>query len=148
MKQITEFRNEYYFLSNFYEVPVTYEGITYQSNESAFQAQKCMTENEKLQFVKLNASESKHLGRRVHLRPDWEEVKVNIMKDLVRAKFEQNPDLKDKLLATGDAYLIEGNNWGDKIWGQVNGQGRNLLGQILMEVREEIKERDSIQMER
>lgn len=41
-----------------------------------------------------------------------------------------------------------GNNWGDKIWGQVNGQGRNLLGQILMEVREEIKERDSIQMER
>ena len=59
----------------------------------------------KKQFTELNPSEAKKLGRRVKLRKDWEAVKVKIMEELVRAKFTQNPDLADKLLATGDAYL-------------------------------------------
>lgn len=58
------------------------------------------------------------------------------LEGIVLAKFEQNENLKEKLINTGDAYLEEGNDWGDKIWGTVNGNGSNLLGQILMRIRE------------
>lgn len=61
------------------------------------------------------------------------------MLSLVRGKF-QWPNLQEKLLATGDAYLEEGNTWGDRIWGTVDGQGENRLGQILMQVREEARQ--------
>lgn len=142
MNKINNFRNEYFFLSNFYDVPVTYDGITYQNNEAAFQAQKCLKYEDKIQFSNLNPSEAKHLGRKVSLRPDWEEVKRKFMKEIVFAKFTQHGFLKEKLLNTNDFYLEEGNTWGDKIWGTVNGQGQNLLGQILMEVREELKEKE------
>ena len=147
MNKINNFRNEYFFLSNFYDVPVTYDGITYQNNEAAFQAQKCLKYEDKIQFSNLNPSEAKHLGRKVSLRPDWEEVKRKFMKEIVFAKFTQHGFLKAKLLNTNDFYLEEGNTWGDKIWGTVNGQGQNLLGQILMEVREELKEKE-IEIER
>lgn len=137
---INSFRGDYYFLSNFYSAPVEYEGITYKNNEAAFQAQKTPSLSTKLHFASLNPSEAKKMGRKVILRKDWEDVKYQIMVDIVHAKFDQNPELKEKLIATGDEELIEGNNWGDKIWGQVNGEGRNLLGHILMNERDYLKE--------
>lgn len=137
--KVSSFRDEYFFLSNFYELPVTYEGLTYQNNEAAFQAQKCADPKEREAFINMNPSEAKRAGRRVQLRKDWEQIKVSVMAGIVRAKFEQNSDLADKLLATGDAYLEEGNDWGDRIWGTVNGQGANCLGIILMDTREQIK---------
>lgn len=140
MTIINSFRDDYYFLSNFYEAPVVYNGITYMNNEAAFQAQKSVNPEIQKKFSTLNSSEAKHFGRQISLRPDWEAVKIEHMKKIVRAKFEQHPELKNKLLATGDIYLEEGNTWGDRIWGTVNGQGANLLGKILMEVREEFKE--------
>ena len=142
MNKIDLFRDEYFFLSNFYEVPVTYDGITYQNNEAAFQAQKCKIFKDREAFANMNPAEAKKYGRKVSLRLDWERVKVGLMREIVYAKFEQNADLKEKLLQTGDAYLEEGNTWGDKIWGTVNGQGQNLLGQILMETRERFQQRD------
>ena len=63
------------------------------------------------------------------------------MLSLIRGKF-QWPDLQVKLLATGDAYLEEGNTWGDRIWGTVDGQGENRLGKILMQVRDEARQGD------
>lgn len=110
--------------------------MTYQNNEAAFQAQKCIEPKEREAFTKLNPSEAKKAGRSVNLRKDWEQVKVSVMADIVKAKFEQNIDLAKKLLDTGDAYLEEGNDWGDRIWGTVNGIGANHLGKILMDVRE------------
>ena len=139
MTSITEFRGKYYFLSNFYNASVTYDGLTYQNNEAAFQAQKCTTLTGKQRFTDLNPSEAKKLGRRVQLRTDWEQVKIQIMYEIVLAKFKQNPDLAALLLNTGEAHLEEGNTWGDKIWGTVNGVGANNLGKILMRVRSEIK---------
>lgn len=136
---INEFKGKYFYLSNFYEAPVTYDGITYGSNEAAFQAQKTISKDDRYAFAELNPSLSKKRGRHVKLRADWEEVKDGIMKDIVLAKFTQNENLKTKLLATNDEYLIEGNTWGDKYWGQVNGVGKNKLGHILMEVRDELK---------
>lgn len=135
MTKINSFRKEFYYLSNFYETPVTYNGLTYQNNEAAFQAQKTLDEKERMLFTKMNPSEAKHAGRRVTLRKDWEDVKIDIMCDIVEAKFRQNPDLAKKLLTTGDMYLEEGNTWGDRTWGTVNGQGANNLGRILMEIR-------------
>lgn len=138
MDKINSFKNEYYFLSNFYSIPVTYNGLTYQNSEAAFQAQKCLTDEEKVRFTTMNPSEAKRAGRRVSLRPDWEEIKVNEMSNIVYAKFTQNSELKQKLIQTGDAYLEEGNTWGDRIWGTVNGNGKNLLGKILMETRDKL----------
>ena len=87
----------------------------------------------------MNPSEAKRTGRKVKLRPDWEDVKINEMRNIVRAKFSQNPELAEKLIQTGDAHLEEGNTWGDRTWGTVNGSGQNLLGKILMEIRETLK---------
>lgn len=138
LAKINSFRDEYFFLSNFYEIPVNYNGLIYRNNEAAFQAQKCDDET-KLQFINLEPSKAKRLGRKVALRPDWENVKIGIMKEIAQAKFEQNPDIADKLIATGNAYLEEGNTWSDRTWGTVKGKGKNHLGIILMEVREELK---------
>lgn len=137
---IDSFKGKYFFLSNFYESPVIYEGITYLNNEAAFQAQKTLTNKERLAFTMLNPSQAKKLGRSVSLRPDWEDIKIDIMYNICKAKFTQNETLKTKLLKTGDATLIEGNTWGDKIWGQVNGVGENNLGKVLMRIREELKD--------
>lgn len=139
MNKINSFRDEYYFLSNFYECSVTYNGLTYKNNEAAFQAQKCINLKDREKFCDLRVSESKKLGRRVVLRKDWEDIKIKVMTDIVKAKFEQNEDLQKKLLATEDAYLEEGNTWGDRIWGTVNGVGANNLGEILMNVRKELQ---------
>lgn len=135
------FRDEYRFLSNFWDAPVTYKGLTYPNNEAAFQAQKCMTEEEKVQFTTLRSNEAKRLGRHVQLRPDWENVKLSIMEEIVRAKFTQNEDLKQLLLATGELQLEEGNTWHDLYWGvdAKTREGENNLGKILMKVRGELQ---------
>ena len=140
--KIDHFRGKYVFLSNFWEIPVTYQGLTYGSNEAAFQAQKCMTEEERLPFTEMRPAMSKKAGRRVQLRADWEDVKLSIMEDIVRAKFTQNEDLKQLLLATGDLVLEEGNTWHDTFWGVdvKTREGENHLGRILMRVRQELRE--------
>lgn len=137
---IDSFKGKYFFLSNFYESPVIYGGITYLNNEAAFQAQKTLNKKQRLKFAMLNPSQAKGMGRSISLRPDWEEIKINVMYEICKAKFTQNENLKRSLLNTGNAELIEGNNWGDKIWGQVNGIGENNLGKILMRIREELKD--------
>lgn len=138
-EHICSFREQYFFLSNFYPAQVEYDGVIYQSSEAAYQAQKCADKSDRLQFAGLDPSASKHLGNSILLCKDWEAVKVRVMKEIVTAKFMQNPELRELLLSTGDAYLEEGNDWGDRIWGTVDGVGQNLLGQILMQVRKECK---------
>lgn len=133
---IDSFRGEYLFLSNFYQSPITYNGITYGHSESAFQAQKCLERAD--EFVNISPLKAKRLGKQVPLREDWEQIKVGIMTDVLRTKFS-DPYLRDKLLATGNAHLEEGNDWGDTLWGTVNGVGQNLLGKILMQVRDECR---------
>ena len=86
----------------------------------------------------MNPSEAKKAGRKVILRSDWEIVKVDLMYKIVKAKFAQNIDLALKLAATNNEELVEGNTWGDKIWGKVNGEGQTLLGKILMDIRDNI----------
>ena len=139
-KDIDSFRGDYDFLSNFYEAVINYQGIQYLNNESAFQAQKCLDESEKIEFSCLSAAKAKRKGRQIALRPDWEQVKVPIMEEIVRAKFSQNPQLAAKLIATADRKIVEGNTWNDTFWGVdvATGKGENHLGEILMKIREEL----------
>jgi len=143
MNRIDCFRGAYGFLSNFYHAPVTWEGLTYLNSEAAFQAAKVLSDEERAAFLYLDPARAKRMGRRVTLRADWEQVKVGIMEEIVRAKFTQNPELGALLAATGDAQLVEGNTWGDTYWGvdSRNGKGSNHLGKILMKVRAELAEK-------
>ena len=134
---INEFRGKYYFLSNFYEAPVTWNGLTYLNNEAAFQSAKTFSDREC--FTNLDPSSAKKLGRKVQLRSDWENVKDDVMYEICKAKFSQNTELKKRLLSTGNENLEEGNTWGDKIWGTVHGIGENRLGKILKRIREELR---------
>ncbi|CAL5990112.1 NADAR_family protein [Hexamita inflata] len=132
---IDSFRGEHAFLSNFYECQLTYNNFTYLNVEAAFQAQKCPGSESR--FTNLLPSPAKKLGRKVDLRPDWEKVKVQIMREILKIKF-QNEELKEKLKATKEAELIEGNTWGDTFWGVSRGNGKNMLGKLLMEIRKEL----------
>lgn len=136
---IDSFRDEYFFLSNFYETSVSYEGLTYQNTEAAFQAQKSLDPAVRAEFTGLSAASAKHKGRKVNLRKDWEQVKDQLMYEICLAKFTQHADLAALLLQTGDEELVEGNNWNDRYWGVSRGSGRNQLGKTLMRIREELR---------
>lgn len=141
MEKITEFKGKYYFLSNFYNYPVTYDGILYKNSEAAFQSAKCINKEDRLQFCDLTASRAKSLGRMVKLREDWESVKYDIMYEILLDKFKPGTELAKMLIETGDAILIEGNDWHDTYWGVdiTYGIGENNLGKILMKIRASLK---------
>lgn len=140
-KKVDRFRQEYDYLSNFYPVCVRVEGIEYLSSEAAYQAAKCARREDRTLFTALGPRDAKQLGRKLPLRSDWEDVKVQEMKKIVRAKFVQNPHLARFLTETGDAELVEGNTWHDTFWGVdlKTGEGENHLGKILMALREEFQ---------
>jgi ribA/ribD-fused uncharacterized protein len=136
------FHGEYAFLSNFYPVRIEFEGEVYQSVEHAYQAAKTTDQGLRLAARSLTASQARRWGQKLRLRPDWEEVKLQVMRDLLKAKFSL-PHLRAKLLATGEMELIEGNYWHDTYWGVCQceqcGGGANHLGKLLMELRQELR---------
>ena len=137
---IRSFREEYEFLSNPYKCRVLFNGIWYPSSEHAYQASKTVITSIRKNMAKIRGwRDVKRRGNKVQLRRHWEEKKDHFMYRIVKAKFKQNKDLLIKLIATGEAHLEEGNDWGDTYWGTVNGQGQNCLGTILMRVREELQ---------
>lgn len=133
---IDRFQGEYRWLSNFHEAEVMYDGIMFPTNEHAFQATKANNFSERLWVLQSRTpGVAKRRGRKVNMRPDWEQVKIDIMYEINRDKFSRHPELREKLLATGRAELIEGNDWGDTFWGVCDGKGKNNLGRILMNIR-------------
>jgi hypothetical protein len=87
----------------------------------------------------MSPAESKKAGRKLTLRHDWESVKIPVMKEILRIKFNSHPDLKKKLLDTENKYLEETNWWHDTFWGVCGGKGENHLGKTLMEIRKEFQ---------
>lgn len=137
---IDKFGGDFRFLSNFYKCTIYYKGEKYPSVEHAYQAQKTLDPNiQKMIREAPSPGAAKKLGQSVVVRPDWDSVKIDIMRDLIKKKFE-NPFLAPMLLATENARLIETNWWGDVFWGVCNGVGENWLGRILTDVREKLKE--------
>ncbi|TXH11787.1 MAG: NADAR family protein [Spirochaetes bacterium] len=138
---IDSFEGEYSWLSNFHPVEVKLGGEKYPSVEHAYQAAKTNDPEERREIKLLKkASLAKSKGKRVTMRKDWERVKLEVMENLLRQKFE-DPTLRSQLLATGTEELVEGNWWGDVFWGVCRGEGKNHLGRLLMKVRTELQKK-------
>jgi ribA/ribD-fused uncharacterized protein len=147
------FTGEHRFLSNFYPSVIVLDGIAYPAVEHAFQAQKTLDAGLRQRIADaspttrdpVGAAAAKAMGRRVALRPDWEDVKDDAMLACLRAKFSPSCRSRENfpalLLATGDRELIEANTWNDRVWGvdRRTGVGQNRLGILLMRVRDELR---------
>lgn len=152
---IPKFEDEYHFLSNFHNSPITIKPanmgeLVFPTGEHMFQALKYKAaysdgsdyyKERDLKYVKQVISHeepnwAKKIGRTVTIDTEkWDRIKIDMMRQTVWEKFAQHSDLRERLLDTGPAMLVEGNTWGDKFWGRVDGAGFNMLGCILMEVR-------------
>jgi len=133
---IDEFKREYRFLSNFWPSRV-FNGHWYPTVEHAYQAAKCLHKQDELAIRNADSpGMAKRLGSKVAIRPDWDAIKLEVMADLLWQKFVLNPELRAKLLSTGDRELIEGNTWGDTFWGKCGQQGQNHLGKLIMRLRD------------
>ena len=136
-----------YCLSNFAEIPVEYEGVKYPTSEHAYQTAKTLDEAERAQVAACETpGQAKRAGQKVKMYDGFEADKDRIMHDIVAAKFAQNPEFADILVATYPAKLVEGNVWHDNYWGDckcrhcADIEGANKLGLVLMTVRHEIME--------
>lgn len=139
------FRGKYAFLSNFYKCEIVAGGRVWPSSEHLYQALK-FTHPDMQEQIRLHPAKGLKAfvnSRRKQWRPDWDEAKVELMKELVWQKFYQNPHLAQMLVDTGDEYIEETNSWHDNYWGVCMcdkcqtrpGSPHNMLGQILMTVR-------------
>ncbi len=142
---IAMFEGKYAFLSNFEASPFTVDGVTFPTVEHWFQAFKTLDPEDFRDIAAADTpGKAKRMGRHVELRPDWEEIKIDVMREGLRHKFAI-PKFRQMLLATGDEELMEGNTWHDNTWGNCvcqkcqNIPGRNMLGMLLMELRTEIR---------
>lgn len=145
--------NKYYFkddtkLTNYFLCDIVIDNIKFSSGEAAYHYQKFKDKDIKKLILKLSPDEAKHVSRKLSrfIRDDWESVKYDSMKKVVMEKFKQNKDCLEELLNTGSMELIEDTTgWHDNTWGECscddckNLKHQNLLGKILMEVREELK---------
>ncbi len=139
MEKINSFSGKYLFLSNFFPSSVVYQALVYPTVEHAFQATKCVRQEDHDKVRKtFYPAKAKQLGKSFQRRANWNEIKQDVMYKLVTNKFKV-PALRQLLLATGNKELIEGNYWGDTYWGVCKGVGTNHLGKILMRVREDIR---------
>ena len=135
---ITEFQGQHRWLSNFWPVVVIYDGVKYPSVENAYQAAKTLDIVARKPFESCTAGESKRFGRRLIIRKDWDQIKLDVMFSLCKQKFNQEP-YRTWLLATGDQEIQEGNKWNDIFWGVCRGVGLNNLGQIIMAIRKDLR---------
>lgn len=135
---IIEFQGAYRWLSNFVSLPVWYDGLRYPTVEHAYQAAKTDIDEERQHIRNCRTpGDAKRAGRTVTISSGWDAIKLLVMGGLLQQKFRVEP-YKGLLLATGDASIVHGNNWGDRYWGVCNGVGDNHLGQLIMLVRAEL----------
>ncbi|MHB1098207.1 MAG: NADAR family protein [Burkholderiales bacterium] len=136
----------YGMFSNLYRRPVEFEGEIFQTSEHAYQAGKAR--KEEVRAWLMAAPSPALLAMAAHglyvwdVHPDWSKTKFDRMKKILLAKFTQHQDLQELLLSTGDIRLVEAatvDNAVNRLWGEVNGKGKNKLGELLMEVRAEIR---------
>lgn len=147
---IDDFNGQYRFLSNFAWSDFIWYSRRFgpqrvRTVEHAYQAEKALRHQAFYDVLATpTPGTAKRAGRRIEIRPDWEEVKFPIMRRALDAKFRSSFALTDLLLATGDEQLVEGNTWHDNIWGDCHCNkrvdcdlpGENHLGRMLMDLRD------------
>jgi ribA/ribD-fused uncharacterized protein len=135
---IRTFDGEYAFLSNFYSAPIAFESVLFPTSEHAYQAQKFVSSDMRVAIASINdPSDVKRFARSFPITPDWEQLRVEVMLNVVRTKFACHRSLGRQLSDTGEELLQEDNTWGDSFWGTVGSHGENWLGRILMHIRAE-----------
>jgi len=148
LDRISSFKGEHAFLSNFHQCSIFYEGLMFPSTEHAFQAAKTLDQQLRMYIAAARTSgKAKQMGGPNGIIPpdkfreDWDEIKVDVMRELLVIKFSK-AYLMQQLLATGTAMLVEGNDWHDTFWGVTNhnGVGSNILGHLLMSIRQELQQ--------
>lgn len=152
---IKELKGPYFFLNNYSDSEIFMDQIVFRNAEAAYQAGKCTTHKEKVNFVNLPPNEAKFVGKTEVLpRADWEDIRLEYMKEVLYQKFTQSKKLKNKLLTTGDAKIEHNNHWHDNFWGNctcpecADIEGENNLGRLLEEVREEIRDGKDLSADR
>ncbi|GGR15732.1 NADAR family protein [Deinococcus ruber] len=115
--EITRFDGEFRWLSNFFPAPIRMSGLIFPCVENAYQAAKTLDHAARLPFVTLTPGAAKRAGRTLVLRPDWDSLRFEILLAMLRRKFRAGSLLADQVLATGTCQLIEGNTWGDRVYG-------------------------------
>ncbi len=143
--RIETFTGTHRFLSNFFQWTFEYEGERYGTVEHAYQAAKATNAEDRLEVLRQpTPGAAKRKGNEIPLRPDWDGVKLDLMRDILKAKFADD-HMKQMLLDTGSRELMEGNRWRDAYWGVDfnTGLGENHLGKLLMKLRKEVMKDES-----
>ena len=140
--QIFFYEHEFYVFSNFSSFQLEWKGEVWMTSEHAYHSEKF--EDPEI-LNQLRRTRSAHdamklaYANRDKYRSNWDEIKLNVMKDILRAKVAQHPYVKKKLLETGDKELIE-DSWRDSYWGWgPNKDGENHMGKLWMEIRDEVR---------
>jgi ribA/ribD-fused uncharacterized protein len=139
--QIFFYEHEFYVLSNFSSFAVEWKGKLYPTSEHVYHSEK-FDDEEMKELIRCARSAHdalklahKHIDK---YRSDWNLVQLVVMKEILQAKIDQHPYVKKKLLESKDRELIE-DSWRDSYWGWgPNKDGRNCLGKLWMELREEL----------
>ena len=136
--------------SNLYRREIEFEGEVFATSEHAYQAGKAR--KPEVRRWLMAAPSPALLAMAAHglyywdVAPGWSMGKFGRMRAVLRAKFAQHPDLRDLLLSTGEARLVESatvDNEVNRLWGEVDGVGRNMLGVMLMELRGQMRDEES-----
>ena len=131
MEVLNKFSEENYFLNGFSEAPVYYNYRNYVCAESAYYAQKTLNGDLRTELENMTGEKAYEFSRSFEIREHWDFLKKTEMYNVTWCKFTQNEHLKDLLLATGDKFLIDVNDYGDKYWGISDKKGENLRGFIV-----------------
>jgi hypothetical protein len=136
--------------SNLYKRPVEFENEVFDTAEHAYQAGKAR--KPEVRAWVLSAPSPALVAMAAHglywwdIRSDWSRIKFDRMRQVLRAKFTQHEDLREILLSTNELRLVESatvDNSVNRLWGEVKGQGKNMLGQMLMELRTQLRQEAS-----
>lgn len=140
-KQIFFYEHEFYVFSNFSSFQLEWKGYVWMTSEHAYHSEKF---NDSEILRKLKEARSAHeaiklaYANKDNYIKDWDEIKLKVMKEILRAKVDQHPYVKQKLIESGNRELIE-DSWRDSFWGWgPNKDGQNHLGKLWMEVRSEL----------
>jgi len=140
---INEFKGDYRWLSNFEAVTITIDGVSYPSVEHAYMSYKSNDPEWKKFCMDANntAGDVKKKSREVKLVDNWDNLKFTVMSLCLTKKYEQEP-FRSRLIKTGTQNIVEGNYFGDTIWGvdlkYTPNIGENHLGRMIMKVREDL----------
>jgi ribA/ribD-fused uncharacterized protein len=145
-EQVFFYEQDFYVLSNFSAFSLQWSGLRFDTSEAAYHWEKFKSTDADDIRAQIRLAPSAHEAFKIaernkqYRRSDWDDVKVGVMREILRAKVAQHEYVRRKLLATGDRELIE-DSWRDDFWGWgPNRDGRNMLGKLWMEIRAELRQ--------